>query len=269
MDAEDLLLRQFLGIRGDDDTAEAARWIRSQQRPDGTWANFFEGPADLSTTIESYVALRLAGDAADAEHMRRAGLLHPGVRRHRGQPGVHADLAGAVRPVVLGRPAGDAAGDDLPAEVVPAQRLRLGLLGPADRGAADRRRGAAPGAAAGRGARRAAHRRDRAAAAPGFVHRRWTAPCTSTRSARCPPCGGRAAPLRGVDHRAPGARRLLGRDPAAVGVLADRAQPARLRRRPPGHEARASKASSASRSATTPAAAWRRASPRCGTRCWR
>jgi squalene-hopene/tetraprenyl-beta-curcumene cyclase len=72
MDAEDLLLRQFLGIRTEAQTASAARWIRSQQREDGTWATFHGGPQDLSTTIEAYVALRLAGDAADEPHMRRA-----------------------------------------------------------------------------------------------------------------------------------------------------------------------------------------------------
>ena len=72
MDAEDLLLRQFLGIRGEEETRLAANWIRSKQREDGTWANFFGGPADLSTTIESYVALRLADDPRDAAHMRRA-----------------------------------------------------------------------------------------------------------------------------------------------------------------------------------------------------
>jgi squalene-hopene/tetraprenyl-beta-curcumene cyclase len=72
MDAEDLLLRQFLGVRDDAQTAAAARWIRSQQRADGTWANFFAGPADLSTTVEAYVALRLAGDEPDAPRLRRA-----------------------------------------------------------------------------------------------------------------------------------------------------------------------------------------------------
>jgi squalene-hopene/tetraprenyl-beta-curcumene cyclase len=72
MDAEDMLLREFLGIRTADQTAAAAKWIRSRQREDGTWANFFGGPADLSTTIEAYVALRLAGDAPDDEHMARA-----------------------------------------------------------------------------------------------------------------------------------------------------------------------------------------------------
>ncbi|MFB9235677.1 squalene--hopene cyclase [Plantactinospora siamensis] len=73
MDAEDLLLREFLGIRRAAETAEAARWIRSQQRADGTWATFAGGPPDLSTTVEAWVALRLAGDPADAAHLRRAG----------------------------------------------------------------------------------------------------------------------------------------------------------------------------------------------------
>ncbi len=75
IDAEDLMLRQFLGIRGETETAQSAKWIRSQQRSDGSWANYFEGPPELSTTTEAYVALRLAGDPADAIHMRRASEL--------------------------------------------------------------------------------------------------------------------------------------------------------------------------------------------------
>ncbi len=72
MDAEDLLLRHFLGILTPGLAAESAGWIRSKQRADGTWANFFGGPADLSTTVEAYVALRLAGDEPDAPHMKLA-----------------------------------------------------------------------------------------------------------------------------------------------------------------------------------------------------
>jgi squalene-hopene/tetraprenyl-beta-curcumene cyclase len=72
MDAEDLMLRQFLGIRTERQTAGAARWIRSRQRDDGTWATYYGGPPDLSTTIEAYVALRLAGDGVEEPHMRRA-----------------------------------------------------------------------------------------------------------------------------------------------------------------------------------------------------
>jgi squalene-hopene/tetraprenyl-beta-curcumene cyclase len=75
MDAEDLLLREFLGIRTSEVTAASARWVRSQQREDGSWANFYDGPADLSTTVEAYVALRLAGDPIDADHMRKAAEL--------------------------------------------------------------------------------------------------------------------------------------------------------------------------------------------------
>jgi len=72
MDAEDLLLREFLGVGDDETKAAAGRWIRSQQRADGTWANFYGGPGNLSTTVEAYVALRLAGDEPDAPHMSQA-----------------------------------------------------------------------------------------------------------------------------------------------------------------------------------------------------
>jgi squalene-hopene/tetraprenyl-beta-curcumene cyclase len=72
MDAEDLLLRQFLGIQDDRTTAAAARWIRSQQRDDGAWPTFHGGPGDMSATVEAYVALRLAGDTPDAPWMASA-----------------------------------------------------------------------------------------------------------------------------------------------------------------------------------------------------
>ncbi|WP_084701905.1 squalene--hopene cyclase [Streptacidiphilus anmyonensis] len=72
MDAEDLLLRQFLGIRTDEQTQATADWIRSQQGEDGTWATFYGGPSELSTTVEAYVALKLAGDDPEAPHMKRA-----------------------------------------------------------------------------------------------------------------------------------------------------------------------------------------------------
>jgi squalene-hopene/tetraprenyl-beta-curcumene cyclase len=75
MDAEDMLLREFLGIRKADETERTAAWIRSQQRADGTWANFHGGPGDISTTIEAYWALRLAGDDPEQEHMRAAAVF--------------------------------------------------------------------------------------------------------------------------------------------------------------------------------------------------
>jgi squalene-hopene/tetraprenyl-beta-curcumene cyclase len=72
MDAEDMLLRQFLGIRTDEVTRQSAAWIRSQQHPDGGWAIYHGGPPDLSASLEGYWALRLAGDPVDTTHMRRA-----------------------------------------------------------------------------------------------------------------------------------------------------------------------------------------------------
>src|SRR5919201_2161834 len=72
IDAEDLLMRELLGVRDAGQTERTARWIRSRQRADGTWATFHGGPADLSTTVEAYVALRLAGDPPRAAHMAAA-----------------------------------------------------------------------------------------------------------------------------------------------------------------------------------------------------
>jgi len=72
MDAEYLLLTHFLGARDDEIWRGVAQDIRSYQRPDGSWAMYHGAPGDLSTTIECYFALKLAGDAADAPHLARA-----------------------------------------------------------------------------------------------------------------------------------------------------------------------------------------------------
>jgi len=53
MDAEDLLLRQFLGVRTEEETRRSAVWIRSNQREDGTWSNSYRGEPELCTTIEA------------------------------------------------------------------------------------------------------------------------------------------------------------------------------------------------------------------------
>ncbi|TML98635.1 MAG: squalene--hopene cyclase [Actinobacteria bacterium] len=86
MDAEDLLLREFLGITDRERSRRAASWIRSKQGSDGSWANFAGGPGDLSTTIEAYWALRVAGDEPSAPHMQRAAAWsreHGGPRQAR------------------------------------------------------------------------------------------------------------------------------------------------------------------------------------------
>ena len=75
MESEDLLLREFLGVRDDGILRDTAAWIRSKQAGDGGWSVFHGGPANLSATIEAYTALRIAGDPADAPHMQRAAAL--------------------------------------------------------------------------------------------------------------------------------------------------------------------------------------------------
>jgi squalene-hopene/tetraprenyl-beta-curcumene cyclase len=75
MDAEDLLFRHFLGILDPDDLAASAAWIRKNQRGDGTFATYYGGPGDLSTTVEAYVALRLAGDDPEDAHMAAAAAF--------------------------------------------------------------------------------------------------------------------------------------------------------------------------------------------------
>ena len=72
IDSEDLFLRHYLGLLDERTAGVTATWIRSRQREDGSFATFFGGPPDLSTTVEAYVALRLAGDMPDAGHMQRA-----------------------------------------------------------------------------------------------------------------------------------------------------------------------------------------------------
>ena len=94
MDAEDMLLREFLGIRTAAETERSAAWIRSQQRADGTWSNFYGGDGDLSTTIEAYWALRLAGDSTEAPHMRiAADFIRAGGGLQRARVFTHVWLA--------------------------------------------------------------------------------------------------------------------------------------------------------------------------------
>lgn len=70
--AEYILLMQFLALRDDGRWADLVRYIDLRQQEDGGWPIYYDGPSDLSTTIEAYVALKLAGrDPAD-ERMQRA-----------------------------------------------------------------------------------------------------------------------------------------------------------------------------------------------------
>src|SRR6185369_7139160 len=61
MIAEHLFWLHALGLRDAETDRRLANDLLARRRNDGTWSNWWEGPADLSTTIESYVALKMAG----------------------------------------------------------------------------------------------------------------------------------------------------------------------------------------------------------------
>src|SRR5437870_432436 len=76
MIAQHLVLLHFLGLRDAETDRLLANELLARQREDGTWSIWFEGPANLSVTVEAYAALKLAGvDAGDATraYIRSAG----------------------------------------------------------------------------------------------------------------------------------------------------------------------------------------------------
>ena len=221
---------------------QAARWIRSQQRADGTWATFDGGPGDLSTTIEAYAALRLAGDAADAAaHARgRASSCSAdgGIEASRVFTRIWLALFGewswdelpAMPPELVLLPswvplnvydwACWARQTVVPITVVATLRPVRPLPFDADRAA--HRRAPAP-----------SRRRGRIVAG-GFDRARPGAEGLRPLAGAARAARPAHAPGRRVDPRPAGGRRRLGRHPAAVGVLDPRAAPARLPARPPG-----------------------------------
>ena len=83
IDAEDLMLRKWLGVWNQEQAELTAKFIRSRQYADGSWPIYHGGPGNLDATVESYVGLRLAGDSPQAPHMRAAAAW---ARAHGGVP---------------------------------------------------------------------------------------------------------------------------------------------------------------------------------------
>ncbi|MSQ06237.1 MAG: squalene--hopene cyclase [Dehalococcoidia bacterium] len=72
MEAEYLLLSHFLGRVDPERWRKMTAHILQRQRADGSWGQYYEAPGDLSTSVECYFALKLAGLSPDSEPLRKA-----------------------------------------------------------------------------------------------------------------------------------------------------------------------------------------------------
>jgi squalene-hopene/tetraprenyl-beta-curcumene cyclase len=72
LQSEYILLKWIIGKEDDPRLPRIAAYLRSQQRPDGTWGQYPGSGPDLSATVKGYFALKLVGDSVDAPHMVRA-----------------------------------------------------------------------------------------------------------------------------------------------------------------------------------------------------
>ena len=71
--AEYVLLVHYLGEAPNVELErKIARYLRRIQLPDGGWPLFTGGALDVSASVKAYFALKMIGDAEDADHMRRA-----------------------------------------------------------------------------------------------------------------------------------------------------------------------------------------------------
>ena len=74
--AEYIMLHRILGSSGGTDRErqirKAMRYLLRQQTANGAWELYYGDGGELSTTVEAYFALKLAGVKADEEPMTRA-----------------------------------------------------------------------------------------------------------------------------------------------------------------------------------------------------
>jgi squalene-hopene/tetraprenyl-beta-curcumene cyclase len=72
LESEYVLLMGFLGREREERVGRAVRYVLGRQLPDGGWNIYPGGPAELSSSVKAYFALKLAGHDPDAPYMRRA-----------------------------------------------------------------------------------------------------------------------------------------------------------------------------------------------------
>jgi squalene-hopene/tetraprenyl-beta-curcumene cyclase len=70
--AEVIFFMHFTDTVDLDRQAKIAKYLIDKQRQDGSWPLYFGGPCDINSTVESYMALKLAGFSADHPQMVKA-----------------------------------------------------------------------------------------------------------------------------------------------------------------------------------------------------
>ena len=70
--SEYLMLTHFFDIGDRDRWQQIVEYLKSKQRPDGTWSVYYDGPGNLNITVEAYFAMKLAGVSPDEPYMARA-----------------------------------------------------------------------------------------------------------------------------------------------------------------------------------------------------
>ncbi|MHB8210290.1 MAG: squalene--hopene cyclase [Acidithiobacillus sp.] len=70
--AEYILMQHYMDERDTSLEAKMAVYLRNKQADHGGWPLYYGGRFDLSASVKAYYALKLAGDAPELPHMRRA-----------------------------------------------------------------------------------------------------------------------------------------------------------------------------------------------------
>lgn len=73
--SEYVLFRHLIGNVDEVRQQKCVTYLRSQQQDDGGWRIYYGGPSELSTTIEAYFAMRVAGVDPEDPAMQRARQL--------------------------------------------------------------------------------------------------------------------------------------------------------------------------------------------------
>jgi squalene-hopene/tetraprenyl-beta-curcumene cyclase len=84
--SEYIYFMHFMGTVDPLRQRKMVHYLKETQLTDGSWNIHYEGPGDLSTTLEAYCAMKLAGEDLNGRHMARAMdfiVAHGGIEKSR------------------------------------------------------------------------------------------------------------------------------------------------------------------------------------------